>query len=79
MNRNILPCQSCHGEAGKGISTPNETHPMIGGQHAIYLREQLRNWRNGSRSNSPNGIMNIIAKSLTDTEIEALSQYISGL
>ncbi len=79
MTRNILPCQSCHGEAGKGKSSPAETRPVIGGQHRIYLREQLRNWRNGARNNSPNGVMNIIAKSLNDTEIDSLSNYISGL
>ena len=77
--KGIPPCQSCHGEAGKGKATPNEIHPVIGGQHAIYLREQLRNWRSGSRHNSPDGIMNIIAKSLTDADIETLSEYISGL
>jgi cytochrome c553 len=43
------------------------------------LREQLRNWRSGERSNSPNGVMNIIAKFLSDEEIEALALYISGL
>ncbi len=79
LARNILPCQSCHGEAGKGKSTATETRPVIGGQHRNYLREQLRNWRSGARSNSPDGVMNIIAKSLSDTEIEALSNYISGL
>jgi len=79
LARNILPCQSCHGEAGKGKSTPTETRPVIGGQHRNYLREQLRNWRSGERSNSPDGVMNIIAKSLSDTEIDALSNYISGL
>lgn len=79
MRRNILPCQSCHGETGKGKNSPTETRPVIGGQHRIYLREQLRNWREGERHNSPEGIMNIIAKSLTDAEIEALSHYISGL
>jgi cytochrome c553 len=79
MERGIPACQSCHGETGKGKATPTETRPVIGGQHTNYLREQLRNWRSGARNNSPNGIMNIVAKHLSDTEIEALSQYISGL
>jgi cytochrome c553 len=79
MVRGIPPCQSCHGEAGKGKATPNEIHPVIGGQHAVYLREQLRNWRSGERKNNSDGVMNAIAKFLSDAEIEALSQYISGL
>jgi len=77
--RGIPPCQICHGANGKGNATPTETHPVIGGQHRNYLREQLRNWRSGERNNSPNGVMNIVTKFLSDAEIEALSQYISGL
>lgn len=79
MARNILPCKSCHGETGKGKYSVTECYPVIGGQHMIYLREQLRNWRKGERANSPSGVMNAIAKSLSDAEIEALSNYISGL
>lgn len=79
MDRDILPCKSCHGENGKGIYSEIDVHPIIGGQQRTYLREQLRNWRSGERHNSPNNVMNIIAKSLTDTEIQALAEYISGL
>jgi cytochrome c553 len=52
---------------------------VIGGQHNAYLRAQLLNWRSGERGNSPGGMMNKAAKSLTDAEIEALSDYLSGL
>lgn len=79
MARNILPCKSCHGETGKGKYSVTGCYPVIGGQYMIYLREQLRNWRSGERINSPGGVMNIIAKSLSDTEIEALANYLSGL
>jgi cytochrome c553 len=79
MSRNILPCVSCHGVNGKGKMTSIATFPVIGGQHKAYLRAQLINWRNGQRTNSPDGEMNKIARSLTDPEIEALTDYISGL
>lgn len=79
MTRNILPCRSCHGETGKGKFFVTGSYPVIGGQHKIYLREQLLDWRTGVRTNSPNGVMNVIAKSLSDAEIEALSNYISSL
>ena len=79
MARNILPCVSCHGVNGKGKMTDIATSPVIGGQHKAYLRAQLINWRNGQRTNSPDGEMNKIARSLTDPEIEALTDYISGL
>lgn len=79
MTRNILPCKSCHGETGKGKFSVTECYPVIGGQHMIYLREQLRNWRKGERTNSSGGVMNVIARSLSDDEIEALANYISGM
>lgn len=79
MTRNIPPCKSCHGETGQGKFSITECYPVIGGQHKIYLREQLLNWREGTRTNSPGGLMNVIAKSLSDAEIEELSAYISGL
>ena len=75
--RGITPCMSCHGANGK---TPRiASYPVIGGQHKEYLRVQLIHWRNGDRSNSPDGVMNKAAKSLTDAEIESLSGFLSGL
>lgn len=79
MSRNIQPCASCHGTNGKGKAPDIATFPVIGGQHREYLRAQMINWRKGERTNSPNGVMNKIAKSLTIPEIEALTDYISGL
>jgi cytochrome c553 len=79
LKRDILPCISCHGEGGKGTFSGTESYPTIGGQHKLYLREQLLNWRGGGRSAGSGGVMRIITKSLTDAEIEALSHYISGL
>ncbi|MES1982021.1 MAG: c-type cytochrome [Pseudomonadota bacterium] len=73
--RDVIACSSCHGANGKGSST----FPVIGGQHSDYLRVQLNNWRSGTRSNSPGGVMNNIAKPLTDAEIDALADYISGM
>ena len=77
--RGILPCAGCHGEKGKGGIADNVIYPVIGGQRNVYLRAQLVNWKLGERSNSPGGVMNTVAKSLSDDEIEALVNYISGL
>ena len=79
LKRNIMSCKSCHGIDGKGTHSANDINPVIAGQSQIYLREQLRNWRSAARTNSPSQVMNVIAKSLTDGEIEALAEYISDM
>ncbi|RTL53151.1 MAG: cytochrome c4 [Rhodocyclaceae bacterium] len=75
--RNLLACKTCHGIDGR--SGASAAYPLIGGQHQIYLREQLLNWRSGQRKNSEGEVMNTIAKNLSDADIEALAEYISGL
>jgi cytochrome c553 len=72
-----LACVNCHGVNGKGVDPKISMFPVIGGQHKDYIRRQLVNFRDGYRTNSPNGIMNRIANSLTDTEIESLAEYVS--
>lgn len=79
LSRGIRPCSQCHGTTGKGGQAENTVYPVIGGQNAIYLRVQLVNWKLGERTNSPGGVMNTIAKNLTDEEIDALVNYLSGL
>ena len=79
MSRMIVACVNCHGAHGKGKTPTNAVFPVIGGQQHGYLHSQLINFRKGDRSNSPGGIMNIICQKLTDAEIEALADYVSGL
>lgn len=79
QSRGIPACAGCHGENGKGGVAGNVVYPVIGGQRKVYLRSQLIGWKLGERKNSPGGVMNTIAKSLSDDEIEALADYISGL
>lgn len=79
LKRDVLACASCHGEHGKSSFNGSDSYPVIGGQHPAYLREQLIQLRAGQRKSSSGGVMNIIAKSLKDEEIEALSNYIAGM
>lgn len=74
--RGILPCVGCHSDAANGGPPEN---PRIAGQHRRYLQKQLIEWRAGERHNSPGGVMNAMAKGLTDAEIDALANYISSL
>jgi cytochrome c553 len=75
--RLFAACTACHGAQGKGNG--NAAFPVIGGQDATYLRNQLLAWRSGERRNSPGGAMNDAAKGLTDAEIDLLAHYLSGM
>ena len=76
--RNLAPCAQCHGEQGQGRFVDNVFYPRLAGQRRVYLRTQLVNWRLGERHNSPDGVMNEIAKRLREDEIDALVDYLSG-
>ncbi len=79
LSRMMVRCNNCHGAAGKGQNPGNPVYPAIGGQHKDYLLAQLFNFRKGLRNNSPGGVMNITVHRLSDAELEALADYISGL
>jgi cytochrome c553 len=79
LSRMMVRCNNCHGATGKGLEPGNPVYPVIGGQHKEYLLAQLISFRQGGRNNSPGGVMNIIVHRLSDAELEALADYISGL
>jgi cytochrome c553 len=79
LSRMMVRCNSCHGASGKGMDPGNPVYPVIGGQHKEYLAGQLLNFRKGARNNSSGGVMNITVHRLSDTELDALADYISGL
>tara|TARA_R110002126_G_scaffold12196_22_gene53242 strand:+ start:13858 stop:14484 length:627 start_codon:yes stop_codon:yes gene_type:complete len=76
-DRGIAACIACHGPRGAGTNLAG--FPKISGQHATYLKTTLQEFRSGARANDMNGMMQDIAKKLTDEDIEVLSQYLGGL
>jgi cytochrome c553 len=66
-------CTTCHGPLGLS-QLPNAPH--LAGQPAIYLVEQLKNYRSGKRQNE---VMSVIAKPLTDQEIDDLASWYSSI
>lgn len=76
VSRAIPACAGCHGPAGAGIP---DQYPAIGGQFASYIQAQLLAYRSGTLTNDTEGVMRTISKYLSDKEIEALADYISGL
>lgn len=75
----VMTCAYCHGATGKGIDPSTGMYPVIGGQHKAYLLKQLKDFREDDRVNSPNAAMNKTLKALSDSELESLAEYISGL
>ena len=50
--------------------------PHIAGQNAFYLREQLVKYRSGQRMHP---VMNVVAKTLSDADIDDLVAYYSNI
>ena len=70
----IPACMACHGPNGAGIPAQ---YPRLGGQHAGYIVAQMTAFRSGERAN--NTVMRDIALKMTDAQIKAVAEYISGL
>src|SRR3954447_8795700 len=66
-------CITCHGRNGVGTSPE---FPNLAGQKSLYMTQQLVQFRSGARRSE---VMNVVAKPLTDAEIEALANYYEGL
>lgn len=71
--RAATACAVCHGPQGLSMQ-PNVPH--LAGQPEIYLVEQLRNYRSGKRTHE---VMGVIAKPLSDKDIEELAQWYASL
>lgn len=73
-DKRVPACAGCHSPDGAGIPVQ---YPRLGGQHADYVDAQLVAFRSGQRANS--APMEDIASRLSDREIKAVADYITGL
>lgn len=76
-HKGVAACIACHGPQGSG--NPAADYPVVGGQWAAYLRNQLQQYRSGERANDRNAMMRSLAESMSDAEIEAVAEYMAGL
>jgi cytochrome c553 len=76
LGKNVAACAACHSPNGAGIPAQ---YPKLAGQHAEYIEVQLKAFRSGDRANDANGMMRTVAARLSDVEIRALAEYVSGL
>jgi cytochrome c553 len=76
FSKNVAACTACHGPSGAGVPVQ---YPRLAGQFSEYTAMQLKAFRAGERGNDPNRTMRAIAEKLSDREIAAVAEYISGL
>ena len=80
-DKKLPACMSCHGPSGAGIpaaGTDVTAYPRLGGQHKDYTVTQIKAYAAGQRT-SPNGMMEEIAKRMSEDEINAVANFIQGL
>jgi cytochrome c553 len=74
--KGLAACAACHGPTGSGLPAQ---YPRIAGQFPEYIEAQLKAFRNSERTNDPNSMMQMVAVKMTDAEIRAVADYLSGL
>jgi cytochrome c553 len=84
----VPPCQGCHGQTGLGprpnlSSAPQPPwglFPRLRGQSSTYLAKQLGDYKSGVRVGNSNAkVMQGVAQTLSDDDVQALSSYLSTL
>jgi cytochrome c553 len=68
----VLPCGGCHFNDWRGFSA----NPRIGDQSAAYLAATIRQFRTGSRGNSPG--MSDLVRTLDEGDIDAVAAYLNA-
>lgn len=74
-SKQLQACGNCHGADGAG-----EPHaaPYLAGQSTQYLESAIREWKSGSRTSGA-ALMGSVASRLDDSDIAAVSAYLSRL
>lgn len=70
----IPACLSCHGTTDPAMPLA----PWLEAQHEDYLIKQLTDFREGNRTNDPEGVMQAIAARLSDKDVSDLAAYIAA-
>ncbi len=75
--KGVAACAACHGTDGNGNA--QAAFPALKGQHAAYTDAQLKQFRDGLRTNDPSGMMRDTAGKMSDKEIAAVAAYIQAM
>jgi cytochrome c553 len=76
LETSVPACAGCHSPNGVGIPPG---YPRLSGQHSEYVVAQLRAFRTEQRASDPNNVMRMIATRMSEKEMQAVSEFISGL
>ena len=76
LEKGVAACAGCHSANGAGIPVQ---YPRLAGQHPDYVLAQLKAFRAEERANDPNRMMRAVSSKLSDKDMAALAEYISGL
>ena len=71
--RYAVNCGNCHGPGGMGLAS----YPKISGKEVAYLTDRLKTYRSGKRIGPNSDLMIMMAKPLTDVEIDNLAAYLA--
>ncbi|MGI9133840.1 MAG: c-type cytochrome [Rhodoferax sp.] len=71
----VPACVGCHQAQGSG----DQVYPRIGGQHTQYVVQQLKNFATNERSNDTGRYMRVLAKRMSEEEIQAVAAYLVSL
>jgi cytochrome c553 len=71
--KRAMQCAVCHGANGIAV---NPEAPNLAGEAASYIERQLNAFRSGERKNEQ---MSIMAKELTDADIQNLAAWFSAM
>jgi len=72
--KGVPACAGCHETDGSG----NKRFPRLAGQHREYLIEQMFNFKKDVRNDNASRLMREVAKLLSDDEIKAVAEFLTG-
>ncbi len=69
-------CHTCHGEEGTHPLTRD--YPVLAGQPAVYLVRQMKDIRDGRRTNGLSASMRATVDGVTDEEFQAIAEWLAS-
>lgn len=67
-----MNCKQCHGPAGMGMAS----YPKVSGKDVEYTIDRLKRYRAGEEIGPNSALMIMMAKPLSDKDIENLAAYL---